>query len=135
MTSEHDDRHGTREVGGTAAHPGLGTPVPDDAELLFGDARTTQDRLGAGEAGSDAEHSLLDRARHTVHRATAAAAHAGDAGLGKVRQAADRAWAGPADIEKDWEDAVPPVRRRPYLIAAGVTAGALVAWAVLRRWR
>ncbi|MER8187913.1 hypothetical protein [Kitasatospora sp. NPDC094015] len=136
MKPEDDDRHGTSEASGTAAHPGLGTPVPDDPEVLLGDALAAQDLLGVGQARpADDEHSLLDRARDSVHRATAAAAHAGDAGLDKVRHAAERVRSGPEAVEEDWRAAVPPARRSPYLIAVGATAGALVAWAVLRRRR
>ncbi|MEV4615296.1 hypothetical protein AB0K43_22310 [Kitasatospora sp. NPDC049258] len=137
MKPEDHDRNGTPEASGTAAHPGIGTPVPDDPELLLGDALAAQDLLGVGQARSaEDEHTVLERARDSVHRVTAAAAHAGDAGLGRVRQVAERARSGhPVDGEGGWEGAVPPARRSPYLIAVGVTAGALLAWAVLRHRR
>ncbi|WP_371494098.1 hypothetical protein OG871_03270 [Kitasatospora sp. NBC_00374] len=137
MKPEDDDRHSSPGASGTAAHPGLGTPVPDDPELLLGDALAAQDLLGLGQAEpAGRDHSLLERARDSVGQATAAAVHAGDAGLNRVRQAAERARAGhPLDGDDGWETAAPPARRSPYLLAAGLTAGALIAWAVLRHRR
>ncbi|MEU9134223.1 hypothetical protein AB0D08_40195 [Kitasatospora sp. NPDC048540] len=145
MKPEDDDRLSGPEARGSAVHPGLGTPVPDDPELLLGDALAAQDLLGVGptppaDPPTEDEHSLLERARESVGRVTAAAVHAGDAGLGRVRQAAE--WAAerarygePATAYQDWTETGRPVRRSPYLLGAGLTAGVLIVWAVLRRRR
>ncbi|MFJ1705965.1 hypothetical protein [Kitasatospora sp. NPDC088346] len=139
MKPEDDDRHSGPEAGATAAHPGLGTPVPDDPELLLGDALAAQDLLGIGRPQPTADGpSLLERARGSVERVTTAAVHAGDAGLNRVRQAAERAGAGQpptGDVDDGRETFRPSARPRPYLLAAGLAAGALVTWAVLRRRR
>ncbi|MFC7178195.1 hypothetical protein ACFQMG_01305 [Kitasatospora paranensis] len=143
-------RSGLDDVNGSAAHVGLGVPLPDDPELLLGDATAARDLLfGAPSGGPDRSRGADDRtggaahpvgaaARDALTRSAVAVRRAGRTGQAAARRRIRRARAtgaarsfvpGGEPFEVDR-----PVRRGPALIAAGAV-GAVLLWAVTRRRR
>ncbi|MFD7987637.1 hypothetical protein ACFV4M_30265 [Kitasatospora indigofera] len=123
----------------TDAHLTLGTPVPDDPELLLGDVEAARSALGLPDR--PAEPDGADARASRWRRATRAAGRARTAGLAKLGRAAGR----PSGIRPyhpetaaepfpEDDEAWAPARV-PYLLVAGLAAGGLVAVVVLRRRR
>jgi hypothetical protein len=143
-------RGGMDDVNGSAAHVGLGVPLPDDPETLLGDATAAHDLLfGAPSDGPDRPRRADDgtdgavrpagtSAREALARSAFAVRRAGRTGLAAARRRVRRARAtgaarsfvpGGEPFEVDR-----PVRRGPAL-AAAATVGAVLLWAAVRRRR
>lgn len=117
------------------SHLAVGTPVPDDPELLFGDAEAARAALAASapEAGG------------TVGRAGEAVGRAGTAAVSKLRQSvgrtvgrvrAARAARAGSGAQGRWQyDEITSGVRVPHLLVAGLAAGGVAAVVVLRRRR
>ncbi|MFC8448923.1 hypothetical protein [Kitasatospora sp. NPDC057223] len=133
-TGPTTDRSGG-PAGCPESHLAVGTPVPDDPELLFGDAKAARAALDASvpDAGGPAA-----RAGQAVGRAGAAAVsklgHTAGRTARRLRAArADRAVSG---AQGRWQyDEITSGVRVPHLLAAGLAAGGVVVVVVRRRRR
>jgi hypothetical protein len=129
-TGPTTDRSGG-PAGCPESHLAVGTPVPDDPELLFGDAKAARAALDASvpDTGGPAA-----RAGQAVGRAGAAAVSKLRRTAGRLRAArADRAGSG---AQGRWQyDEITSGVRVPHLLAAGLAAGGLVVVVVRRRRR
>lgn len=143
MNAREGRKHSTQSLAEppheTDSHLALGTPVPDDPELLLGDVEAARTALGLPD-GPDEPDGADPRASRWG-RATRAAGRVRTAGLAKLGRAAGR----PSGIRPYHpETAAEPFpeddgawapARAPYLLVAGLAAGGLVAVVVLRRRR
>ncbi|WUN30278.1 hypothetical protein OG823_04325 [Kitasatospora sp. NBC_00315] len=122
------------------SHVAVGTPVPDDPELLLGDTETARGVLGLSQEPAEPAEPEPQEAG-PVERLGAVAARAGAAVVAGLRHAAARPMAfapgraHDATREYGGPDADPSRTRPPYLMVAGLAAGALAAVLVLRRRR
>ncbi|GGV18885.1 hypothetical protein GCM10010495_37150 [Kitasatospora herbaricolor] len=98
----------------TDSHLAVGTPVPDDPELLLGDVEAARSALGLPDAPDPA-------ARHESHDRN------GNADEQEEQDDQD-------EQAGRWSRGAGPARV-PYLLVAGLVAGGLAAVLVLRRRR
>ncbi|OKI16479.1 hypothetical protein [Streptomyces sp. CB03911] len=121
MNPREGRKHGARPLADpphdTDAHLALGTPVPDDPELLLGDVEAARTALGLPD-GPDEPHPAALHESHDRH--------------GNVDEQDEQ-------DEQDgtasrWSRVAGPARA-PYLLVASLAAGGLAAVLVLRRRR